>query len=126
MDPAWNIKFMVAAPGGIRTNFGSNVQVGARHPAYDTPDSLFNRTIKYMMDPAMQERFSTPEKCAEVLFNVVVGQDQRALPTRLLMGGETIPMFEAEYKRISEEMEAWKKETVQCSPKGGLQGIPDL
>ncbi|KAJ5643489.1 NAD(P)-binding protein [Penicillium longicatenatum] len=33
LEPSWNIKMMVAAPGGIRTNYFTNTQMRARHPA---------------------------------------------------------------------------------------------
>lgn len=114
----------MVAPGGIQTNFGSNVHLGHRHPAYDTLTSPFNQLVQYMMDPAVQETFSRPDQCAKVLFDAVVSQDQRPLPTRLLMGAETIPLSEAENERVLEEMKAWKEETIQCSAGGGLKDVP--
>ncbi|KAE8383521.1 hypothetical protein BDV26DRAFT_277145 [Aspergillus bertholletiae] len=115
MDPAWNINFMVVAPGGIKTNFVSSVQFPPRHPAYDTPTSPLNQLLAYMTNPAVQETFSTPEKCARLLFDAVTGQAQRPLPRRLLMGAETIPLLEADLKLSADELDAWKEETMQCS-----------
>ncbi|KAB8255374.1 hypothetical protein BDV32DRAFT_154323 [Aspergillus pseudonomiae] len=115
MDPAWNIKFMVVAPGGIKTDFGSNIQFAARHPAYDTPTSPFNQLLAYMSNPAVQEMFSTPEQLARVLLDVVTGQAQRPLPRRLLMGAETIALLEADLKTSAEDLESWKDETLRCS-----------
>ena len=86
----WGIKFLVVAPGGIKTNFSSNVQLKNRHPAYDTPTSPFNQLIRYMMNPAIRDSFSRANRCAEILFDTIVGQYQRPLPTRLLMGAETL------------------------------------
>jgi hypothetical protein len=124
MDPSWGIKFMVVAPGGIQTKFGSSLQFAKRHPAYNTPSSPLNQLMAYTMNPAMQETFSQPDQCAKVLFDAVVGQDQRPLPSRLLMGAETIALSEAENKRVLEEMEAWKKETLGCSPGSGAKDFP--
>ncbi|KAF7585903.1 hypothetical protein BBP40_009885 [Aspergillus hancockii] len=118
MNPDWNIKFLIVAPGGIKTRFGSSVQLPARHPAYDIPDSPLNQLLTYVANPAVQEMFSTPERCARVLFNAVVGQSQRPLPQRLLMGADTIPLIEEDIKRSLEEVEAWKGETVRCSSRG--------
>jgi hypothetical protein len=70
-------QFVVVAPGGIKTSFGSNVQFSARHPAYDTPTAPLNQFLAYMTNPAVQETFSTPERCATVPFDAVVGQGQR-------------------------------------------------
>lgn len=126
MDPSWGIKFLVVAPGGIQTNFGSNVHLEHRHPAYDTLTSPFNQLFQYMMSPAVQETFSQPGICAEVLFDAIVGQDKRPLPTRLLMGAETIPLVEAENMRAAEEVKAWKEETIKCSAEVVLKDVPSF
>ncbi|KAJ5527050.1 hypothetical protein N7513_011209 [Penicillium frequentans] len=126
VDPSWGIKFLVVAPGGIQTNFGSNVHLEHRHPAYDTLTSPFNQLVQYMMNPAVQETFSRPDQCAKVLFDAVVSQDQRPLPTRLLMGAETIPLSETENERVLEEVKAWKKETIECSAGAGVKDVPDF
>jgi len=115
---------MVAAPGGIRTNFFANSQIEARHPAYASPTSPFNQLIAYMMSPDIQETSSESDDLAKVLFDVVVSQDQRELPARLLMGAETLPILESEYKKDAEEMEAWKAETIRCTSKEGVKDIP--
>lgn len=79
-----------------------------------------------MMNPAVQETFSRPDQCAKVLFDAVVSQDQRPLPTRLLMGAETIPLSETENERVLEEVKAWKKETIECSAGAGVKDVPDF
>ncbi|KAE8351120.1 hypothetical protein BDV28DRAFT_25470 [Aspergillus coremiiformis] len=116
VNPDWKIRFLVVAPGGIQTSFGSNVHIPARHPAYDTPDSPLNQLLAHVAQPGVQETFSTPERCARVLFDAVVGQSQRPLPRRLLMGAETIPLVEADVKQTMDEIDVWKKETIRCSP----------
>ncbi|GIJ87110.1 hypothetical protein Asppvi_006013 [Aspergillus pseudoviridinutans] len=124
MNPEWRIRFLIVAPGGIKTNFGSNGKYIPRHPAYDTPDGPLNRVLAYMRNPAMLESFSKADKCAKALFDVLVGQDERKLPRKLLLGPETIPMLEAEMKKSQEEMEAWRDVTVSPSSSGGAKDVP--
>jgi NAD(P)-dependent dehydrogenase (short-subunit alcohol dehydrogenase family) len=126
MNPDWRIRFLVVAPGGIKSNFGSNGKFLPRHPAYDTPDGPLNRLLTYMMDPAAQASFSEADDCAKVLFDVLVGQDERRLPGRLLLGPETLPLFGAEMKKTQEEMEAWRDVTVSTSSTGGAKNVPIL
>ncbi|RHZ43172.1 uncharacterized protein CDV56_101290 [Aspergillus thermomutatus] len=126
MHPDWRIRFLVVAPGGIKSNFGGNGQFVPRHPAYDTPDGPLNQLLKYMMDPAAQASFSEADRCAKALFDVLVGQDERRLPGRLLLGPETIPLLEAEMQKSRQEMEAWKDVTVSTSSTGGAKDVPTL
>lgn len=81
-----------------------------------------------MMYPAIQERFSLsqPDSCAKALFDAVVNQDQRPLPTRLLMGAKTTPLFEAENEKSLEETKAWKEEKIKCSSGGGVNDVPNF
>lgn len=108
---------MVVAPGGIRTNFASNMNITPRHAAYDTPDGALNRLLQFVSNPAIQETWSQPDLCAKVLFDAVVHQNQRPMPSRLLMGSETIAQVRAKIQRELEEVEAWKEETCRCSTK---------
>lgn len=124
MDPSWGIKFMMAVPGGIKSNFHTAAQIGPRHPVYDTPTGPLNQLIQYTRNPAIQDVFSDPDQIAKVLFDAVVGQDERPQPTRLLMGGELIPFLEAEQKRVADEAEAWKEETLSCSLNGETTEVP--
>ncbi|EAW17214.1 uncharacterized protein NFIA_005770 [Aspergillus fischeri NRRL 181] len=78
------------------------------------------------MDPVAQACFSAADDCAKVLFDVLVGQDERQLPGRLLLGPETLPLLEAEMKKTREEMEAWKDVTVSTSSTGGAKNVPIL
>ncbi|KAL2811641.1 hypothetical protein BDW59DRAFT_177071 [Aspergillus cavernicola] len=122
MDPAWNIKFLLVVPGGVRTNFAStSMATLPRHPAYDTSNAPFTQLMKYVAGPASQDTWSDPDICARLLVNTVVSQEQRPLPTRLLMGAETIPWTKADMERTLQEIEDWRTETESCSPKGGAQ-----
>jgi hypothetical protein len=79
-----------------------------------------------MMNPAAQASFSEADDCAKVLFDVLVRQDERKLPGRLLLGPDTLPLLEAEMKKKQEEMEAWKDVTVSTSSTGGAKNVPTL
>ncbi|KAJ5760408.1 hypothetical protein N7520_007564 [Penicillium odoratum] len=117
LEPSWNIKLMVAAPGGVRTNFLTNAHVAARHPAYAGSNGPFSQMLGLMTRPDVQENFSAPDDLARVLFDVVVGQDERSLPARFLMGAETRTFIESECKKDADEMEAWKVDTIRCTSK---------
>ena len=111
---------MIVAPGGIRTNFaGPNLNIAARHPAYDKPDTVFNQLLNYISSPDSQGTWSDPNICARLLFEVVAGQKERQLPTRLLLGAETIPLIKNDIQKTLVEIDSWAEETVKCSPGGG-------
>ncbi|KAH8435374.1 uncharacterized protein LDX57_013004 [Aspergillus melleus] len=94
MNPEWNIKFLIVAPGGVRTNFaGSGLKLAFRHPAYESPTSQFSQLREYITNPASQDTWSDPDVCAQLLFDAVTGQIEKPLPTRLLMGAETSPLI---------------------------------
>ncbi|KAJ5115097.1 NAD(P)-binding protein, partial [Penicillium alfredii] len=122
MDPDWNIKFLIVAPGGVRTNFaGPSLKLTPRHPVYDTPTSVLSQVIKYITNPAIQTTWSDPDICAQVLFDCVIKRHQRPLPMRLFMGAETIPLIRDDVAKTLEEVDAWEEETTRCSPMGGAQ-----
>ncbi|KAL2844820.1 hypothetical protein BJY01DRAFT_263789 [Aspergillus pseudoustus] len=122
MDPAWNIKFLLAVPGGVRTNFAAtSVKAIPRHKAYDTPSSPLTQILNYISEPSAQETWSDPDVCARLLVNTVVNQKQRPMPTRLLFGAETIPLLESDMEKTLAEIREWKAETESCSPRGGAQ-----
>lgn len=111
---------MLVAPGGIRTNFaGPNMRIAARHPAYDTPNTTFNQLLAYITNPASQETWSDPNICARLIFNAVVGQNERQLPMRLLLGAETIPLIKSDIQKTLDEIDSWADETFKSSPGGG-------
>ncbi|PGH13016.1 hypothetical protein AJ80_06500 [Polytolypa hystricis UAMH7299] len=126
MNPDWNTKFLIVEPGGVRTKFGgSSLKMASRHPAYDTHNSAFNQLMAHMDDPASQATWCDPDICAQVLFDTVVGQDERPLPIRLLMGADTISVIKDDIERNLKDMDEWKEETLRCSPQGGSQ-VRDL
>ncbi|KAJ5288975.1 NAD(P)-binding protein [Penicillium angulare] len=111
--PEWNINFLTLSPGGVRTNFAeSSLLSPPRHAAYNLPDGAFSQLVAYIQS---QTTWSDPDNCARVLFDCVVRQNERPLPTRLLMGSETIPYIREEIKHILEEVGDWEAETSKCS-----------
>ncbi|KAL6228742.1 hypothetical protein BDW75DRAFT_235685 [Aspergillus navahoensis] len=122
VDPAWNIKFLIAVPGGVRTNFAAtSVKAIPRHPAYDTLSSGLSQILRYVENPSSQETWSDPDVCARLLVDIVGGQYEQSMPTRLLMGAETIPVIESDIERTLREMREWRAQTEMCSPRGGAQ-----
>jgi NAD(P)-dependent dehydrogenase (short-subunit alcohol dehydrogenase family) len=117
VNPKWNIKFLILSPGGVKTSFVSNMKYVPRHPAYaDDPESPLNGLIKYISSSANEESWASPEVCAAVLFDAVVGQNERPLPRRLNLGAETLPIMRADVKDYLKEMDEWEKETLKVSP----------
>lgn len=57
MNPDWNIRFLTVAPGGIQTNFASNIKLAARHPSYNTPEGPLNQLMAYMAKPSVRDAF---------------------------------------------------------------------
>ncbi|KAJ6114779.1 NAD(P)-binding protein [Penicillium sp. IBT 16267x] len=113
LRPEWNIFLLIVAPGGVQTNFAtSSLRAPPRHPAYDLPDGAFSQLAAYIK---AQDTWSDPDSYAKVLFDAVVGQRERPMPTRLLMGAETIPYMKYEIKQVLEEIDAWDGETARCS-----------
>jgi NAD(P)-dependent dehydrogenase (short-subunit alcohol dehydrogenase family) len=101
VDPAWNIKLLILSPGGVKTNFVESLKYLPRHPAYaDNPESTVNQLIKYISNPESLESWAKPEACAAVLFEAVVGQEDRPLPKRLNLGSETLPLMRADLKEM--------------------------
>ncbi|KAL3462047.1 hypothetical protein BJX64DRAFT_149594 [Aspergillus heterothallicus] len=122
MDPSWNIQFLIAVPGGVRTNFAAtSVKAIPRHPAYDTPSSPLTQILNYLSQPSAQDTWSDPDVCARLLVDTVTNQKERPMPTRLLMGAETIPLLESDMEGTLAEIRKWRAATESCSPRGGAQ-----
>lgn len=109
-------------PGAVRTNFaGPSLKFMPRHPAYDIPSTPLSQLIQYMMSPESQNSWSDPDDCARLLFDVVVGQNDRALPTRLLMGEDTVSLIKADIEKNMDEIKAWETESRGVSAGGEAQ-----
>ncbi|RFU28509.1 hypothetical protein B7463_g7832, partial [Scytalidium lignicola] len=121
MLPDWNIKFLIVEPGAVHTKFaGSNLKIISRHPAYDTPSGPLTQLLRYATT-ASQDSWSDPDIFGKVLFDIVVNQQTRTLPIRLLLGSESIPLIKADIQKTLDEMQAWKEDIIRCSPGGSSE-----
>jgi hypothetical protein len=128
MLPEWNIKFLILSPGGVKTQFMDNLGVPKpedRHPAYARPDAPLSQLLGYMLQPGLQDNFSDPGLCADVLFDAVTHQADRPLPTRLNLGPETVDLMRGEVARYSKELSEWEAESKRAA-KPGNAGASDL
>ncbi|KAH8698616.1 putative 3-oxoacyl-reductase [Talaromyces proteolyticus] len=123
MKPEWNIRFMLVAPGGVRTNFAgsktSSMKVLPRHPAYDSPSHPLTQLLNYLEMPGVGDTWGDPEICAKLMYDTVVGKYDRPLPTRLLMGGDAVRLVKQDIEKTLQEIEIWEAESKICSPNGG-------
>jgi hypothetical protein len=111
MHPDWNIKFLILEPGGIKTEFTKrSMEFTTPHPAYKDPSSLARmlEKYKYIREGGVDAQSSTPERVAEVVFNVIVKQDERALPLRLPLGVDSYGMIMAKLYQTEKDMVEWK------------------
>lgn len=121
LDPDWNVKLLIIAPGGVRTNFaGPSLRLAPRHPAYNVPASSFSQLLQYITNPKSPSSWSDPGICTRVLFDCVVGQDERRMPRRLLMGAEAILLTREDIKSTLASIDAWEDQTMRCSQKEGV------
>lgn len=121
MKPEWNIRFLIVAPGGVHTNFAgspsANLKFPPRHPAYDSPSHPLTRIIGWLQMPGITDAWCKPETCAQLLFDMVTSG--KPLPTRLLMGSDSVQAVKQELEKSLQEIEDWKAESESCSPGGG-------
>lgn len=75
---------------------------GQRHRDYNIFESTLNQLLSYSSDPEVQKSFITPDSFARTFFSVVLGQHQRALPRRLLIGAETNHVGGSSYQECGE------------------------
>jgi short-subunit dehydrogenase len=109
MHPDWNIKFLILEPGGIKTEFTKgSMEFTTPHPAYKDPSSPARILEKYIREGGVDAQSSTPERVAEVVFNVIVKQDERALPLRLPLGVDSYGMIMAKLYQTEKDMVEWK------------------
>jgi short-subunit dehydrogenase len=109
MHPDWNIKFLILEPGGIKTEFTKgSMEFTTPHPAYKDPSSPARILEKYIREGGVDAQSSTPERVAEVVFDVIVKQDERALPLRLPLGVDSYGMIMAKLHHTEKDMIEWK------------------
>ncbi|OKL58234.1 hypothetical protein UA08_06390 [Talaromyces atroroseus] len=116
MEPEWNIRFLIIAPGSIRTNFINALKVEPRHPAYDNPSNPTTQILNHVKNAATRGIISEPDICAKLLFDTVVGRYDRPFPKRILMGSDAYHAVKHEIDTTLHEIESWKIECESCSP----------
>jgi hypothetical protein len=111
---------MIVAPGGVKTKFHDSLKTPDRHPAYaNDPETPLNGLMKFIeavIAKGMAPQ-APPERVAEVVFDVVVGQNERPLPGRLSLGAETLKLLPREIDTMSKELKDWEDVTVKVTPK---------
>ncbi|TVY13585.1 putative oxidoreductase [Lachnellula arida] len=116
LNPKWNIKLMILSPGGVKTKFASNMRFLPRHPAYNNDEAPLTGLSKYIKIPSSADTWADADKCAAVLFDVVLGQKDKPLPTRLNLGADALPLMRHEVGEYLKEMEDWEEETLKVMP----------
>jgi hypothetical protein len=123
MKPEWDIRFLLAAPGGVHTNFAgsptASLKIFPRHPAYDSPSHPLTQLLGYLQMPQIADTWSDPKVCAQLLFDTVTGKFDKPLPIRLLMGSDSVQAVKQDLEKALQEIETWKAESESCSPGGG-------
>lgn len=61
-----------------------------------------------------------------MLFNAVVGQKDKSLPTRLNLGADALPLMRGEVGSYLKEMKDWEKETLSVMPATSMDGSNPL
>lgn len=107
---------MILSPGGVQTNFASSIKYLPRHPAYDNDESPLTGLNNLINDPASSATWADSDKCAVVLFDAVLGQNERPLPMRLNLGVDTLPYMRHDVATYLKEMEDWEEETTKVMP----------
>jgi short-subunit dehydrogenase len=109
IHPDWNIKFLILEPGGVKTEFTKgSMEFTTPHPAYKDPSSPARMLEKHIREGGADAQSSTPERVAEVVFDVIVKQDERALPLRLPLGVDSYGMIMAKLHQTEKDMIEWK------------------
>jgi hypothetical protein len=117
--PEWNIKVMIVAPSGVNTQFFTNEKLSDRLPVYaDSPSSPLNGLLNFMKGINIQERCLAPEKCAAVVFDVVVGQNEHPLPERLCLGKDALTLIRKEFDHAFKELNDWEDVSLKVTPGG--------
>jgi len=109
MHPDWNIKFLILEPGGVKTeSTKGSMEFTTPHPAYKDPCSPARMLENYIRQGGADAQSSTPERVAEVVFDAIVKQDERALPLRLPLGVDSYGMIMAKLHQTEKDMIEWK------------------
>jgi len=127
MHPDWNIHFMIAEPGGTKTEYsGSSMVLGPRHPAYLDPECPYNQLAAYMADPKSKESWADPAVVARIMVETVAHKGDKALPFRLPLGSDAWGMIKAENEAVDKDLDDWRKVSESCSSAEQLESVAFL
>jgi short-subunit dehydrogenase len=117
LNPKWNIKLSILSPGGVKTKFADSMKFVSRHPAYtEDPEAPINGLLKYMRDPAMPATWADSDKCADVLINAILNQNDRPLPIRLNIGAGVLQLMRDDIHLYLDQMKEWEVEADMVMP----------
>lgn len=130
MKPEWNIRLLVVAPGGVRTNFAgsetASLKVAPRHPAYDTGSDPLSQVLGYVNSPGAVDMWSDVDLCAGLLVDMLVaagGKERKyngkELPRKVLLGNDAVQYVKLELEAQLKEIEDWKSESESVTTNGG-------
>lgn len=130
MKPEWNIRLLLAAPGGVRTNFAgsetASLKLAPRHPAYDTGSDTVSQLLGYINSPSAIETWSDVDLCAGLLVDMVAaagGKERKyngkELPRKVLIGKDAVQYVKLELEAQLKEIEDWKEESASVTTGGG-------
>uniref|UniRef100_A0A093Y0C1 Putative oxidoreductase n=1 Tax=Talaromyces marneffei PM1 TaxID=1077442 RepID=A0A093Y0C1_TALMA len=123
MKPEWNIRFLLVAPGGVRTNFAgsetASLKVAPRHPAYNTGSDPLSQILGYITRPEAVETWSDADRIAGLLVDTLVDAGSKELPRKLLMGSDAVQYVKLEVERQLKEIGDWKEESESVTTNGG-------
>lgn len=117
LNPKWDIKDMIVATGGVNTKFHSNLQIPDQHLACaNDPESPLTGLANFMSKVNMADKAGVAERGAAVVFDIVVGQNERLLLLGLSLRAETLKYVGDEIQYSSKELKEWGAETVKVTP----------
>lgn len=121
LSPGWNIHFMTAEPGGVKTDYlQKSVIVTERHPAYaNDPAGATNRMLGMLQNKEITEKFAGPEKLVQVVVDTVRdGIEGLGIPLRLPLGADSWTILEGSLGKAVKEHEALKATAFKTSIEG--------
>jgi len=130
VNPAWNIHFMTAEPGGVKTDYlQKSVVVTDRHPAYaKEPAGATNHMLGMMANKEMINKFAGPEKLVQVVVDTVRdGIEGLGIPLRLPLGADSWTILQGSLGKAVTDHEALKATAFKTSIEGqSLAGLVKL
>ncbi|KAL8377961.1 hypothetical protein RB595_008581 [Gaeumannomyces hyphopodioides] len=115
MLPEWNIHFCIIEPGGVKTQFGANIDNGSRHQAYERPDAPGRKIEALLADLNLPEMLAKPDAVARAMLKVVVDAGSGAhgrIPIRLPLGVDAYGVVKTSLEDVGRDLEEFKELTL--------------